>query len=422
MFLKTFFLSAVLSGALLVPAHAQAPVAVQTAPAPQPVRSGYELLVEAQTKLLPGPNGGASSPDANLSPEENLKRERLAVARNAPALALVRQALQQQIDFPRSQGRFESPTFKIGASLRELARQLSQEADVRFADGDYAGALNSKLDTMEMGVAFGRGAVLPMLVGAAIESIGSSAGSNRSTGFETIAAHLDATQCRTAAARIEQIERRRPTFAQVVQADREEALALNVSSLADVQAALRKPDPANKSDYSRKDVEAIEKLSPQTLETNINRAFALVLPNANSPYAQAKPVTLPPDLDPISTMTVSVIQGPSLRFLREMRVVRNRLLECALELRAQKSQSGAYPATFSALPDPFSPELSPLVYGKTPTGYSLYSVGPDGRDDGAKAPVALRRYFDVESGESKTQKIRNRVVFESRGDIIQKPF
>jgi len=367
---------------------------------------GYELLAEAATKLSPGPNGGASSAQINLSPAENLRLERLAVARNAPALSLVREALQKPIDVPNETKKSSSnlsSRFRVGAGLRELARQFSQESDVRFADGDYIGALNSKLDTMEMGVAFGRGAVLPMLVGSAIESIGSSAGSSRSAGFETIAAHLDAAGCRAAGVRIKQIENRRPPFAQVLEADRQEALALNVSTLAEAQASFRKPNPANEPGYSRRDIASIEKLSPQTLATNINRAFAAIFPNANKPYAQAKPATLPPNLDPISVMTVSVVQGQSIRFIRESRVARNRLLECALELRAQKLDSGAYPTTFAALPDPFSPGLSPLVYRKTSTGYALYSVGPDGRDDGAKAPLAVLRYFDVESGELQTQ-------------------
>ncbi len=414
---KLLLASACLCGALFCPVHAQAPVALPKA-TQEADQGGYELLVEARTKLLPGLNGGASSTEANLSPEENLRRERLAVARNAPALALVRQALQKPIEMPQNASEDLSPVF---AGVRGLARQLSQESDVRLADGDFVGAMNSKLDTVEMGAAFGHGAVLPMLVGVAIEGIGSSAGSSRTAGFETVAAHLDAAGCRTAAARIEQIENSRPSFAQVLDADRQEALALNVSTLADAQASFRKPNPANESGYSRRDIASIEKLSPQTLTTNINRAFAVVFPNANRPYAQAKPVTLPPDLDPISVMAVSVVRGQSLRFIRESRVARNRLIECALELRAQKLDSGAYPTTFAALPDPFSPGLSPLVYRKTPTSYSLYSVGPDGRDDGAKAPLAVLRYFDVESGELQTQKIRNQVVFESRGDIVQKP-
>ncbi len=116
---------------LVAPAFAQPPTQTATSVATEP--TGYDLLVQAGDKILPGPNGGASNADPTISPAENLKRERLAVARNAPALALVRLALQKTVDVPE-------PTtaifdFKFNARARELARQFSQESDVRLATG-----------------------------------------------------------------------------------------------------------------------------------------------------------------------------------------------------------------------------------------------------------------------------------------------
>jgi hypothetical protein len=61
----------------------------------------------------------------------------------------------------------------------------------------------------------------------------------------------------------------------------------------------------------------------------------------------------------------------------------------ALALRAHKQSTGKFPATLADLPkstpttDPFTDH--PLVYKPTPTGYLLYSVGPNQKDD-AGAP------------------------------------
>jgi hypothetical protein len=68
-------LTLLLCGALSIAAFAQ-----ETPP------NGYDTLIAAGKLILPGENGAPSTSDANLSPQENLRRQRLAVARNAPAL------------------------------------------------------------------------------------------------------------------------------------------------------------------------------------------------------------------------------------------------------------------------------------------------------------------------------------------------
>lgn len=64
-------------------------------------------------------------------------------------------------------------------------------------------------------------------------------------------------------------------------------------------------------------------------------------------------------------------------------------------LRAYRLQTGRYPATLQALTprilkkvplDPFA-QGGTLVYRPTPTGYLLYSIGPDGKEDGGRAII-----------------------------------
>lgn len=72
--------------------------------------------------------------------------------------------------------------------------------------------------------------------------------------------------------------------------------------------------------------------------------------------------------------------------------VENALLLTALALQAYKGEHGAYPSSLTeltpnylkALPaDPFA-RTGPLHYQRSKKNYLLYSIGPDGKDDGGK--------------------------------------
>ncbi len=68
-----------------------------------------------------------------------------------------------------------------------------------------------------------------------------------------------------------------------------------------------------------------------------------------------------------------------------------RLLICGLALRAYSVEKGHPPEKLADLVPEYLPEVpedpysgTRLVYRRNPTGYVLYSVGPDGRDDGGQ--------------------------------------
>lgn len=86
--------------------------------------------------------------------------------------------------------------------------------------------------------------------------------------------------------------------------------------------------------------------------------------------------------------TVSRLQ---LQFMLDRAYDAMLMLRCALE--TYRAKHGSYPASLSDLSpgtltklpdDPFSPG-APLRYRKTEKGFVLYSVGPDGIDDGGRA-------------------------------------
>jgi hypothetical protein len=69
-----------------------------------------------------------------------------------------------------------------------------------------------------------------------------------------------------------------------------------------------------------------------------------------------------------------------------------RMLLCALALRCYRLEHGELPAALADLAPEYLPEVpvdpfsdGPFVYRRQDGQYVLYSVGPDGHDDGGKA-------------------------------------
>jgi hypothetical protein len=89
---------------------------------------------------------------------------------------------------------------------------------------------------------------------------------------------------------------------------------------------------------------------------------------------------------------------------------KRQLLICELALRAHRVECGNFPERLadlipqylSAVPeDPFSEK--PPIYRRQSSGYALYSVGPDGKDDGGK-PLDYKTYLgDVTWDEPRNQ-------------------
>ncbi len=384
-------------------------VGATIAPAQATNLSGVETLKQAG-KLL----AADYSIYGRLPAPEKLKRERAVVARNAPALALVRRViaapnpvspLPPPLD-PSDLG----PCFGIGfnARNREFARQFAVESDVRAADGDFVSALNSRLDAMELGALVGRGTLLGGLAGVAIESIGTK-------DAEQFAAHLNAAQCRQAVTRLERIEARRATLTQVLRDEERAGTASETQWLAAIK--VENGQPAKDGDFpTAQDLAQLKALPAARIESDNARLFDALVQDAERPYSPIAPA-LPADLNPMARLTRDVFKDGAYRFSFARTAVRNRLLRAALTLRALKLDSGAYPDTFTAPVDPFSPTAAPLLYRKQGDGYLLYSVGPDGNDDGGAGLVLIT----TDASPTNTM-IVDPSHAHATGDIVQAPF
>ena len=142
-----------------------------------------------------------------------------------------------------------------------------------------------------------------------------------------------------------------------------------------------------------------------------------MIARANRPYAArgAEPKTPP---DPITQIIAPVFSGGDIKDDSEK--TQNVLLTVALALQAYKAERGAYPenlnelcpAYLTSLPaDPFSAYgAAPPLYRRTPDKYVLYSIGPDGKDEGGK--------IIENAGRPNATGPRSSVRPQSKGDIV----
>lgn len=382
-------------------------------PAPQ---SGYQMLVAAGKLILPGENGNPSTTELNLSPQENLRRQRLAVARNAPALKLLREALRQPFDVPTMENS-DGERFSESVAFRELSRQLRQESDVRLADGDTAGALDSRLTAIELGVALTiRAPLIGSLIGNSIEAMARK-------DFAPIGTKLDAATIRAALERLKALDAGRPTYSEILQV--EKAIALRMAPLqyeefffgsAAAKKRLATPEGRKEAGMSEAEAREMIALTPQTLAAQLTQMFDAAIARDQLPYPSAIQIMVPPMPSRFIDALIGLWRDPQSRFVVERNITENRLLQAALELRAIKLESGAYPATFAAPFDPFS-DHQPLIYKRDGDGYQLYSIGPDAKDDNATPIQTI-----VTNRETGAKTVSGWLAPDSRGDIVAPVF
>jgi hypothetical protein len=233
----------------------------------------YETLLAAAALVVPDENAATSAPRRNLSQQEDLARKRAAVARNAPALEMVRSALKTPIEVPPP----KNPTdlgIASRAAFRKLARLLSDESDVRLADGDAVGALDSRLTALELSAATTRTtSYLGFLSGIAQERLARRE-------IERVAAKLDAPQIRAALPRLKAIEARRETFAQIIQADKKDTLNFTLSILKNLATPKERASietAKGRAAIGMSEAEARETLAGKP-ETTIGQMSAVSMP------------------------------------------------------------------------------------------------------------------------------------------------
>jgi len=281
-----------------------------------------------------------------------------------------------------------------------LTRCLEIDARLRQQDGDWNGMANDELEMIRFGRDLQHGANFNgMYAGFTPLSMG------RRGLWQTID-HLTAAQARTAATRMEEIVMHHTTLADALQ---EEEWSVQASLLE----LFHQPDCRGTLMHMctrGNDIPITQQLTIMTTSKRrmldaYTRYMDALIANAKLPYAAPK-TTPPLPKDLITVAFVPQLADEPMMFA--VSETQNSLLAVSFALRAFKLEHGKYPKSLKelvpsylhAIPaDPFAINGS-VLYKLNGDSYLLYSVGPDGKDNGGKASadgVVMPRSMGINS-------------------------
>lgn len=313
--------------------------------------------------------------------------------------------------------------FPYFVKFRSVARLLSLRGQVRAAHGDWNGATDSFLDAIRIGEDIPHGSpLIGDLVGIACQAIG------RRPMWDVVE-HLNAAQSRSVIARLTRIAERHLPYPDTIQ---EEKWTLQASLLEVFSSSKKQADLLNSSDSSDT-ADSSEKLTEETASSLAGLLFLAYsktrimnnLTNYMDQYAQdarqsyglhPNPPPLPPD--PVNRAILPIFTGARLKNV--VCETQNGLMLVTLALHAFRLEQGHYPASLAELApaylaklpeDPFAVQGA-FKYLPKGDHYVLYSIGPDGKDDGGTA------IDDVKNSTGVNLKSRYFVEQKSVGDIV----
>lgn len=381
---------------------------------PMPNPNAYTIFLQAarlvrEPKQLDkafAPASGRNAPSVTLAEKERLVNE------NEPAFRLVEQGLSVPYQAPPI--RSFSQLMPYLGEFRGLARALKLRGDVLSERGDWGGAMAGYLDAMELGESVPRGSsIIGQLVGIACQAIG------RKGAWQAVD-HLSASDLRTATARMIALEQRHYSWSDSLQEEK-------WSGVAGLQEVFRRPgglgsllsnssgvQAENRNEGSR--VMTAILVGKSTVVKHYMQYMDALIANAKLPYT-AHPADPPIPSDPINQILCPVFNVGRFKELEGV-VLQNALLKTTLALHLYRREHAAYPARLEDLTpryldsvpaDPFA-RAGTLRYRRRGAGYLLYSIGPDGVDNGGRPVMSPRQGRDNAS--------IHRVESESTGDIV----
>lgn len=334
--------------------------------------------------------------------------------RNTAALHKLREGFAHEFLAPDDVRSSPPKTGPFYVTCRQLAKLLQMESEVLLAKGDPAGATSSLLDAVHLGSDLPRGGlIIDALVGRAVEAIGLS------RSWQVID-QLDARSAKTLAHRAEDIWCRSWPFAETLQDEKRWGLKELTEqrrhwnwrfALAGQCAQM-----LGWVEFARALVHIIPLSGTGVLadfERCVNEHIAL----AQMPYSAAREQPEPTG-NYVSRSLLTFGAQSATQVTVSSGITQKAFLAAALALRASRLDHGAYPGDLgdlvpdylSAVPkDPFA-EDAPLRYRIGGDRYILYSIGPDGVDDGGKAIFNPNLTF--------APKAQYRVHPNSKGDIV----
>jgi hypothetical protein len=311
---------------------------------------------------------------------------------NQAALAAVREGLRYPCVVPRSEMAWGDVSQEVSA----LGVLLRLEAVNRGWEDDWEGSANSELDGFQFAFALERNGWNPS------SGWGSYAGPDilcRRMGLEASFLHLPTTERHQVLARLEQIERGRASFSDILTERKWLELMSETKRLS--RRNWRSPSSwrnfgcvVDMTPYPHLSEMPfwmrLQGTSAQTVVNNLAECYDGWIAVTKQPYAARLPEPAPPR-DPMNGGRNDIIEDEWLLFLVDQTL--HHFLLTQLALTAYRDEHGAYPDRLEQLvpgyltalpPDPFALH-APIGYVRTAGTYRLYSIGPDGKDDHGSA-------------------------------------
>lgn len=325
---------------------------------------------------------------------------RQAPAANSNALVLLRHGLGMQCLAPQYQEMAQPHPEWV--NVRSLSRGVEAAAFVQAAHGEYEASLQTALDGLDMSSRLSHG-------GETLFDAYSVSGSEECRRpIWPLIDHLDASSSRKAALRIAAIDARSDSFAQVLTREKWQEIA----DLTQMESDSRWRISAIVNPHTTPQHRTDALISPAAVLRAYTRDMDLAIALVRKPYSP----TVPP---PSGVAQADCAADEYGCFLFNWDVwcknaAANRLLSTSLALHAYKLDHGAYPATLQMLVPKYRPDIpadpfssGPLQYRLQGSRYVLYSIGPDGRDDGGSPGI-----------DSQNRAMPYEIDTTSRGDIV----
>jgi hypothetical protein len=299
--------------------------------------------------------------------------------------------------------------FAMDRPYATLARLTNLAAQVKAKRGDAAGAVDTDLDAVKLGETCMHDApAISMLAGCDCQQIGR-------WGIWDRLGQLNGDQARASGARLRSIDSSMVSYADVIrQSQRAERDTMNaVLAQPDWRTAFARHMPQARPGDAPDTMTTVHAASKEEFLKEYAARMDSLVAYANKSYAAD--YNPPGTTDPVvTTLTDGYVVKRAYYAINE---TGNALLITAFALRAYYADHDGYPADLNALVPNYLPKLesdpftagTPLRYRNAGAKYLLYSIGPDGRDDGGK-PIVGREKFPGRPNHMATA--------DSTGDIV----
>ena len=386
-----------------------------TIPSPvMPTPNAFDFYVKAGNAVV-GERQLWEAFDTRPATRYSLIQEKAVILQNANVFVALHRGFAYRYQNPPIRSMWEETPYY--SKFRSAAQLLGLQGQVRSEEGDWSGATESYLDAVRLGEDIPRGSPL----------IGTQVGHNcRSYGIRPmwgVVDHLNAAQSRATIARLASImDRHVPLTASI-----QEEKWLGQAELMQLFDSTSKPGVAKGDSESHlAEATVANAIFLFASKKRIMRDYTTYM-DQNSQQAR-RPYSLhlqPPrePTDAINRFILPLFMHARLQDTNSQ--TQDGLLLITLALHAFRLENGRYPGSLAELAPAYLKKLPSDLFAAQGTfkyrpgsdahdlhPYVLYSVGPDGKDDGG-TPI-----YDAKMQVGAHPEARYRVVTDSVGDIV----